>query len=117
MLDFSSTYPETKFIVMDKNYRSNQDILDTSDKLIKNNQERLTSKLTFLNKNLTRAGKYKDISNKPKLFTALNPLTEKAFVLEKIRGFLGKNIESQEIAIIVRNNREVEEWSNFLTQN
>ncbi|MDD5213659.1 MAG: ATP-dependent DNA helicase [Candidatus Gracilibacteria bacterium] len=117
MLDFSSSYPETKFIVMDKNYRSNQDILDTSDKLIKNNQERLTSKLTFLNKNLTAAGKYKDISNKPKLFTALKPLTEKAFVLEKIRGFIGKNIESQEIAIIVRNNREVEEWSNFLTQN
>lgn len=117
MLDFSTSYPETKFIVMDKNYRSNQDILNTSERLIRNNQERLTSKLTFLNKNLTRAGKYKTISNKPKLFQALNPLTEKAFVLEKIKGFLDEKMESNEIAVIVRNNREVEEWSNFLTQN
>ncbi|MDD4151612.1 MAG: ATP-dependent DNA helicase [Candidatus Gracilibacteria bacterium] len=117
MLDFSTNYPETKFIVMDKNYRSNQDILDTSESLIKNNQERLTSKLTFLNKNLTRAGKYENISNKPKVFAALNPLTEKAFILEKINKFLDEKIESNEIAIIVRNNREVEEWSTFLNQN
>lgn len=117
MLDFSTSYPETKFIVMDKNYRSNQDILNASESLIRNNQERLTSKLTFLNKNLTRAGKYKTISNKPKLFAVLNPLTEKAFVLEKIKEFLDEKMESSEVAVIVRNNREVEEWSNFLTQN
>jgi DNA helicase-2/ATP-dependent DNA helicase PcrA len=52
MLDFSNKYKKTKFIVLEKNYRSTQEILDTSSSLIKNNFERLVNKINGLKKDL-----------------------------------------------------------------
>ncbi|MDP2396018.1 MAG: hypothetical protein Q8S84_03600 [bacterium] len=52
MLDFSTTYPDTKFIVLKDNYRSTQSILDLATNLIQNNSERLINRLTFLTKEL-----------------------------------------------------------------
>jgi len=53
MLDFSTKYSNTKFIVLEHNYRSNQQILDLSSQLIENNNERLSNKITSINKKLT----------------------------------------------------------------
>jgi len=53
MLDFATHYKNTKFIVLEHNYRSNQQILDLSSKLIENNNERLSNKITSINKKLT----------------------------------------------------------------
>jgi DNA helicase-2/ATP-dependent DNA helicase PcrA len=53
MLDFSTKYKNTKFIVLEHNYRSNQQILDLSSQLIENNNERLSNKITSINKKLT----------------------------------------------------------------
>jgi ATP-dependent exoDNAse (exonuclease V) beta subunit len=45
-------------------------------------------------------------------------LDEKNFVLEKIKELsFSKKIDYKQIAIIVRSNREVEDWSNFLQEN
>jgi len=52
MLDFSTKYSDTKFIVLEHNYRSNQQILDLSSQLIENNNERLSNKITLVNKKL-----------------------------------------------------------------
>jgi DNA helicase-2/ATP-dependent DNA helicase PcrA len=52
MLDFSNTYSNTKFIVLENNYRSSQTILDLSINLIENNSERLINRLDFLDKKL-----------------------------------------------------------------
>jgi DNA helicase-2/ATP-dependent DNA helicase PcrA len=52
MLDFSVTYPNTQFIVLQNNYRSTQNILDISTNLISNNNERLINKIPGLNKSL-----------------------------------------------------------------
>jgi len=53
MLDFSTKYKDTNFIVLENNYRSNQQILDIASSLIENNNERLSNKITTINKKLT----------------------------------------------------------------
>ena len=53
MLDFTSQYPDAKIIVLDKNYRSQQAILDAAASLIEHNTERLISRIPKLEKNLT----------------------------------------------------------------
>jgi DNA helicase-2/ATP-dependent DNA helicase PcrA len=52
MLNFSSTYPDTKIIVLKNNYRSQQNILDMATKLIDYNEERLSKKLSSIEKKL-----------------------------------------------------------------
>jgi len=52
MLDFATNYKNTKFIVLENNYRSNQQILDLSSQLIDNNNERLSKKINSINKKL-----------------------------------------------------------------
>jgi DNA helicase II / ATP-dependent DNA helicase PcrA len=52
MLDFSVKYPETKFIVLKNNYRSNQPILDLCTNLIQNNNERLSVRIPTIKKEL-----------------------------------------------------------------
>ncbi len=125
MLNFSSTYPDTKIVVLKNNYRSQQNILDMSTTLINNNEERLSKKLTSIEKKLISSWKNKTWE-KPTLYKALNTIDEKNFVLEKIKevGTGLKPVPTEEwiteysnIAIIVRSNREVEEWSNFLEAN
>jgi superfamily I DNA/RNA helicase len=43
MLSFTTKYPNPEIIVLDKNYRSNQEILDLSKSVIENNLERISS--------------------------------------------------------------------------
>ncbi len=127
MLDFYIKYPETKFIVLEKNYRSTQSILDLATNLITNNKERLVNRLDFLEKKLVAQADYKlQINNN--YYILWNEQLEKIFVMEDIKkknniplsqpfpprekGEEQKNSES--FAIIVRSNREVAEWSNFM---
>lgn len=117
MLDFSSEFKNTKSIVLEENYRSNQEILDLSKDLIEKNKTRLSNKIN-IDKNLISSWKLKNDDTKAKLFIAKNDLEEKAFVVKEIKNLLEtEKIDIREIAIIVRNNREVEEWSKTLRQN
>jgi DNA helicase-2/ATP-dependent DNA helicase PcrA len=53
MLDFSNKYSDTQFVVLENNYRSTQPILDLSSQLINNNEERLSKKISTIDKKLT----------------------------------------------------------------
>jgi DNA helicase-2/ATP-dependent DNA helicase PcrA len=53
MLNFKKSYPSTKVVVLTNNYRSNQAILDMSDKIINQADERLITHMSELNKQLT----------------------------------------------------------------
>lgn len=117
MLDFSNKYQNTKFIVLEENYRSNQNILDLSSNLIKNNEERLSNKISTINKELKASWNLKYSENKPKLFRANSIIDEQTFIINKIKNYINEWIPKDEIAIIVRWNREVEEWSNILQKN
>lgn len=119
MLDFSTKYKNTKFIVLEENYRSNQQILDLSSILIDNNNERLSKKINTINKKLTSSWELKLSKTKPKLYKAINDLDERVFIISKIKEIMKdlKSINISEIAIIVRWNREVDEWTKLLQQN
>ncbi len=112
MLDFSNKYKKTKFIVLEKNYRSTQPILETSSSLIKNNFERLVNKINWLKKDLFSVKT--ESTSIPTFYSATNELDEKNYVLNKIKNY---QLSHENIAIIVRSNKEVEEWSSFLQDN
>ena len=125
MLDFSTDYPGTKFVVLQDNYRSNQEILDLSTKLIENNSERIVNKIPNLEKKLISAkishsyeGEYPKGEGlwKPKLLKANSDKEEKTFILNTIKEKISIWKPLNEIAIIVRNNREVEEYTSLLNQ-
>ncbi len=117
MLDFSTKYSDTKFIVLEHNYRSNQQILDLSLQLIENNNERLSNKITSINKKLTASWALKDSKTEVNLFRASSDIEEKTFTVNKIKELIASWEEINEIAIIVRWNKEVKEWSELLDQN
>jgi ATP-dependent exoDNAse (exonuclease V) beta subunit len=63
--------------------------------------------------------KNKTLENiKPKLIRASSPIEEKTFVIEKVKKLLKSDkINPEDIAIICRSNKEVEDWTNFFAQN
>ncbi len=112
MLDFVSKYPLTKMVVLDDNYRSTQDILDLSQTLISNNNARISNRISSINKNLTAKSPHSQ--KKWNHFYVLeNDIKEKLFVYNEI-----KRLQTPEktFAIIVKKNKQVEEWSLFLKQ-
>ncbi len=117
MLDFSTKYSNTKFIVLEHNYRSNQQILDLSSQLIENNNERLSNKITSINKKLTASWALKNSKTEVKILKANSDIEEKTFIINKIKELIKSWEEINQIAIIVRWNREVKEWSELLDQN
>lgn len=76
MLGFTTKYPNPEIIVLDKNYRSNQEILDLSQAVIENNIERISTWNSQINKILTAENK--SLENiRPKLFRASSLIEEK----------------------------------------
>lgn len=117
MLDFSNKYKDTKIIVLEENYRSNKQILNLSSILINNNEERLSKKISSINKKLIASGSLKDSINIPTLFRANSETEEQAFVVNNIKNLINSWEDKEEIAIIVRNNKEVEILSELLQKN
>jgi DNA helicase-2/ATP-dependent DNA helicase PcrA len=114
MLDFTSKYSNAKLIVLDKNYRSQQAVLDASKKLIENNSERLISRIPWLDKQLFAQRGF-DIFV-PSLYLALSDIDERLYIQGEIQKLITGWTELREIAIIVRSNREVEVFSELLKQ-
>jgi len=85
MLDFSSKYQNTKFVVLEENYRSNQQILDLSSKLIENNEERLSKKIDSINKKLIANSDLKNSKKTAKLFKANSLIEEQTFIINNIK--------------------------------
>lgn len=54
---------------------------------------------------------------KPQFLLSQSEMAEKIYVLESIKELKQKGISDDEIAVITRNNREVEEWTAFLKSN
>ncbi|MCH2188608.1 ATP-dependent helicase [Candidatus Gracilibacteria bacterium] len=109
MLDFYTLYLETQFIVLKDNYRSAQSILDLSSHTIQNNSERLVNRLDFLDKSLTAQSGHTTLDQNHS-YILPDDIGEKIFVCEKIKA----HSTQESIAIIVRSNREVKDWTDFL---
>jgi len=119
ILDFANDYVAAlKTVVLKQNYRSNQQILDTSKALINNNRERLTTQLA-LDKNLEAAApRFNNIAVAPVICEYENPGQELVDVAVQIKQLLAKGAEPGEIAVIYRNHSQVEDLVKYLdTQN
>ncbi|MDD2487211.1 MAG: ATP-dependent DNA helicase [Candidatus Gracilibacteria bacterium] len=110
MLNFSKKYENTKFVVLTENYRSTQNILDLASKSISNNSSRISNYIPGIVKNL-KSNLSEDIE--PIYLGIKNDIEEKAIILETVKGFRKEGIPDDEIAIITRTNKEVEEWTDF----
>lgn len=112
MLDFVSKYPTTQMVVLDDNYRSSQEILNLSQNVIENNTQRISNRISWMNKNLTAQWEF--AWKKENTFVVLeNDLKEKLFVSNEIKKLFSPE---KTFAIIVKKNKQVSEWSEFLKQ-
>ena len=114
ILNFQQLYPAVSTIVLRKNYRSTQGILDASRLLICNNTERLESSLPEVNKQLEAVAQVKGPAVSVVEFSNRND--EAYFITTKIKELLDKGISPQEIAVLYRNNKDASQLVELLSR-
>jgi DNA helicase II / ATP-dependent DNA helicase PcrA len=117
--EFISRFPNTTLINLDQNYRSTKNILSASHGVIKNNYKdsspqsgllelSQSSGATKLKSNLPGSGKLINVAN----FT--HSIFEDYFIAQKAKNLLRRNVKPQDIAIIVRHNKDLDDISSTL---
>ena len=104
ILNFKAQYPSARQIVLTKNYRSSQAILDASYKLINHNNPDRLEVANSIDKHLVAA-----TGNKGQLpdFTQYdNIVLEVEGVATKIRQLIDKDTEPNQIAVLIRKNKQ-----------
>ena len=104
MIEFKDYYPEAELIVLNVNYRSTQSIINVAGRVIENNKTRLDK--------CAHANNDKDFQ--PDIRKFRNQVEELKFVVSKIKEYENQGISLSEMAILVRNNSQVQEISSFL---
>ena len=104
MIEFKDYYPEAELIVLDVNYRSTQPIINVAGRVIENNKTRLDK--------CAHANNDKDFQ--PDIRKFRNQVEELKFVVSKIKEYENQGISLSEMAILVRNNSQIQEISSFL---
>ena len=104
MIEFKDYYPEAELIVLDVNYRSTQSIINVAGRGIGNNKNRLDK--------CAHANNDKDFQ--PDIRKFRNQVEELKFVVSKIKEYENQGISLSEMAILVRNNSQIQEISSFL---
>jgi DNA helicase-2/ATP-dependent DNA helicase PcrA len=103
---FFGTYRETlKMVVLTENYRSQQNILDLSHFLVSHNQNQIIELFPDLEKKLHAAT---DIALEPvKLIAHQDFNSELFYIVKKIQELIAEGVQPEEIAVLVRNNKDV----------
>lgn len=104
MIEFKDYYPEAELIVLNVNYRSTQSIINVASRVIENNKTRLDK--------CAHANNDKDFQ--PDIRKFRNQVEELKFVVSKIKEYENQGISLSEMAILVRNNSQIQEISSFL---
>lgn len=104
MIEFKDYYPEAELIVLNVNYRSTQSIINVAGRVIENNKTRLDK--------YAHANNDKDFQ--PDIRKFRNQVEELKFVVSKIKEYENQGISLSEMAILVRNNSQIQEISSFL---
>ncbi|MAF59296.1 MAG: UvrD-helicase domain-containing protein [Candidatus Pacebacteria bacterium] len=102
LLLFEETFPNTKVVILEENYRSTKTILGAANEIIEKNVNRKEKKL------FTK----KEGGEKILLYGAYNEENEANFITEKISYLLESGVSLNEIAVLYRANfqsRELEE--------
>ncbi len=114
ILDFQKKYkPFT--VILEKNYRSNQLILNKAKDLIQFNQERMVVQVEGLSKELTAEGKYKADKTSPTILSYSKISHEYADLVYKLKKLHDEAPqELSKVAIIYRKHKQVEDLVNVL---
>lgn len=115
IMQFKEDYPKAKEVLLTKNYRSYQEILDRAYQVIKNNNPyRLEEKLNINKKIISNNS---DKSKEKVIFKNLaNSQEEAIYVAEKIKDLIKKGADLSEIAILARSNQVAEDFSRYLSK-
>ncbi len=92
IMRFPKVFPETKIIKLEENYRSTQPILTLTNDIIRSATEKYTKTL------FTRI----EGKQKPKFYSARDERQEAAFVCNKIKELVGRDIDLSNIAVLFR---------------
>ncbi|MCR5260777.1 MAG: ATP-dependent helicase [Candidatus Gastranaerophilales bacterium] len=112
---FKKYFDENIKMVMKSSQRSTVQIQKLANDLIDTSKTDENLKEAFFDSKLVPTGKNPVSSHVPEFRIFSDFTDEKYFVLNKIRDLNKKN--KQEIAILVRNNSQITQWSDFLSQN
>ncbi len=102
-------------IVLKNNYRSHQLILDSSNDVISQNQGRIGQYISNIDKSLTSNSQFDP--NPINLFVGNTLIEENFWISQKIKQLINTGIDGQDIAVLYRNNADINDLLPFLTQN
>ncbi len=110
ILEFKSDYGEPKIITLTENYRSTQEILDVSYKVIQNNNPYTLESKLGISKKLTAKGKKSSKTSNIRIVNCKDLESEVAFVVNGIKEVLNSepDLTFKDIAILVRANSHLE---------
>ncbi len=115
ILNFRKRYNDVKTVVLSKNYRSNQQIIDESRNVVLRADERLEKRFEDITKNLVAENK-----NKGKVFLSsfLNKEEQFSFLVKEIKEKIksGK-VDSEDVAVICRTHQEIKEIIPYFNAN
>jgi len=114
ILDFAKKHqPDLQSITLENNYRSSQVILDAAQKLIAQNKQRTIQAID--DKPLTAAQEaIKNLDILPSLVCYANPAQEAIDVVLQIEALLAQQVSENDIAVIYRNHKQVEDIAKML---
>lgn len=102
-------------VVLTKNYRSVQPILDAAHSLIQNNVQRLVNEYKDLKKILTSSNtNHKDQHIAPVIRSVSNEFEENILVAEDIKALISEGVNPGRIAVIYKEHRTGDELQKFL---
>jgi len=108
---YQKYHPEK--VVLKNNYRSHKLILESSDSVISHNKNRIANLITDIDKTLIATKNY---DPDPINLTVLNSNIEEDYYLsQKISNLIKSGEKSEEIAILLRKNRDADELSKMLS--
>lgn len=100
IMDFRTTYPNSKIVVLKNNYRSNQQILDLATLSINNNSERLVTMVEDLTKDLVGCNKNVESICPIILGKYSSEEAEYYDLATKIKALIDNGVKPSEIGII-----------------
>jgi len=104
-----------KLVVLKNNYRSHQLILDSSEAVISHNQSRITQYIGNLDKSLKSISTF---DPNPINLLAANSVTEENYwISSKIKKLVDSGVSPKNIAILYRNNADINDLLPYLSQN
>ena len=109
--EFRRKFPEHMEIALEQNYRSGQKILDTAFTVIKNNADRADE-----NRTLIAGGENNEFCENITRAVVGSISAEQTHLVDQIQKEIKNGTPANEIAVLVRKNREIDELSHVLPQ-